>query len=353
MFCRVGWVAEIYPIGIFLRSASPRKKEKTKQLTPEIIIAIIGVMSSLIMAIYSSIMSSKNQKKLELLKSELNENKEEKNARRDYEYEAKKRLYQQYEPLLFQLSELSEVALSRIEGIAKNVKDGLLTEQWSNIENNYFKETIYKLFAPLAIIKLIQNKLTIVDFNIEKEVSLQYGLMKILYFSYQEDGKISRYIEDNKYFEDWKINHTKSVKEVEGRQGISLGEVDKIVDLFISTEGQEKRIIDYGEFEDLLDSNSEKVKSRLKTAEKIFLNFHPENKKVLWTLLLSHAAIFKILTKSKIKNWITKDKLNSYIEDFYNENKEDYYFTKEIEKNTPFFHGAKKYLKKSIEKKLK
>jgi hypothetical protein len=322
-------------------------------LKTEITVAIVGVISSLSVAIYSSIMSIRNEKKLELLKSELEESKDERNARRDYEYEAKKRLYQEYEPLLFQLSELSEVALSRIEGIAKNVKDGLLTEQWSKIDNNYFKETIYKIFAPLAVIKLIQNKLTIVDFNIENEVSLQYGLMKILYFSYQEDGKISRYIGDKKYFEDWKINHTKSVNEVNGRQGISLGEVDKIVDLFISTEGNQKRIIDYGEFEDLLESNSQKVKSRLKTAEKMFLNFHPEKKKVLWTLLLSHAAILKILTKSKTKNWITEKELIKFIDDFYDKNKEDFYFVDDKEKNEPFFEGAKKYLKKSIDKKIK
>lgn len=322
-------------------------------MTTEIIIALIGVASSLIVAIYSSLMANRNEKKLELLKSELELNKEERNARRDYEYEAKKRLYQEYEPLLFQLSELSEVALSRIEGIAKNVKDGLLTEQWSKIENNYFKETIYKLFAPLAVIKLIQNKLTIVDFNIESEVSLQYGLMKILYFSYQEDGKISRYINDLEYFEDWKVNHTKSADEVEGRQGIALGEVDKIVDLFISNEENQKRLIDYGEFEDLLDSNSEKVKSRLKTAEKMFLNFHPERKRVLWTLLLSHAAILKILTKSKSKNWISQSELPKFIDNFYDENKEDFYFTDIEDKNSQFFEGAKKYLKKSIEKKMK
>lgn len=42
-------------------------------------------------------------------------------ARRDYEYEARKRLYQECEPILFQFSELYESALRRIYAIDKDI----------------------------------------------------------------------------------------------------------------------------------------------------------------------------------------------------------------------------------------
>jgi hypothetical protein len=50
-------------------------------------------------------------KKLKHLESELANKAAERDARRDYEYEAKKRLYHEIEPYLFLFSELSESAL--------------------------------------------------------------------------------------------------------------------------------------------------------------------------------------------------------------------------------------------------
>ena len=61
----------------------------------------------------------------------------------------------------------------------------------------------------------------------------------------------------------------------------------------------------------------------------------------------------KILTKSKTKNWLNDKDLSVFIDEFYAESKEDFYYISDIEKNKPFFEGAKKYLKKSIEKKIK
>jgi hypothetical protein len=53
-------------------------------------------------------------KKLKHLEDELANKTAERNARRNYEYEAKKRLYHETEPYLFLFSELSGNALSRL-----------------------------------------------------------------------------------------------------------------------------------------------------------------------------------------------------------------------------------------------
>jgi hypothetical protein len=58
---------------------------------------------------------------LEKIKNDLEIKKDEQAARRDYEYEARKRLYQECEPILFQFVELSESALKRIYALARNV----------------------------------------------------------------------------------------------------------------------------------------------------------------------------------------------------------------------------------------
>lgn len=64
----------------------------------------------------------RSQTNLENLKSELAKQQAEQDAQRDYEYEARKRLYQECEPLLFQLIEASETALNHIKDIASRVK---------------------------------------------------------------------------------------------------------------------------------------------------------------------------------------------------------------------------------------
>jgi hypothetical protein len=50
----------------------------------------------------------------------------EEKALRDYQYEARKRLYEEFEPLLFQFNELSESAFRRILAFVREAKEGNL-----------------------------------------------------------------------------------------------------------------------------------------------------------------------------------------------------------------------------------
>src|SRR2546430_6264740 len=94
--------------------------------TLSLIVAVVAALSSLIVAGVSYLSTRKNTHDLEAWKADLAEKQAEKNARRDYVYEARKRLYQQYEPLLFQLVELSESAYRRIAALARSARQGHL-----------------------------------------------------------------------------------------------------------------------------------------------------------------------------------------------------------------------------------
>ena len=137
--------------------------------TISLIVAVIAALSSLFVAGVSYLSSRKNARDLESLKVDLAEKQAEKNARRDYLYEARKRLYQEYEPLLFQLVELSDTALGRIYGLARTARESDLGPDhsgWLSPDNPsssyYATNTIYRFLAPLVIIKLIQRRLTFV-----------------------------------------------------------------------------------------------------------------------------------------------------------------------------------------------
>src|SRR5215469_15350797 len=90
------------------------------------IAAVIAAAISGVISVLSIIMSKRNDISLEKIKNDLEIKKDEQAARRDYEYEARKRLYEECEPILFQFAELCESALKRIYALARNARDGNL-----------------------------------------------------------------------------------------------------------------------------------------------------------------------------------------------------------------------------------
>ena len=123
------------------------------------------------------VLKNRNQRKLEDLRDQIDLRKSERDALRDYEYEARKRLYLECGPLLFQLFELSEGALNRIKGLANTAAQGNLgkdvTDNW--LARPYYKSsTLYKLIAPLAMVSLIQRRLTLVDLSLDRHIFVQY-----------------------------------------------------------------------------------------------------------------------------------------------------------------------------------
>ena len=148
---------------------------------------------------YKSVLKAEHDKELEELKFEntkdverirvqLAEGKAERDARRDYEYEARKRLYQECEPLLFQIYELGENALHRVYSLARTARNGNLApeETWLDRPGYYMASTIYNLLAPAAVFKLIQRRLTFIDLTVEPHIKAQYYLAKAIYLSFTD-----------------------------------------------------------------------------------------------------------------------------------------------------------------------
>lgn len=137
----------------------------------------------------------KNEFEKELIKvrRKVDEQKSENDARRVYEFEARKRLYHEYEPLLFQLMEAADNAVHRIQSLARTARNGNLGENgWLSDFAYYPKSTIYKLFVPLAIYQIMQRRLTLVDVSVDRSIGLHYKLSKQAYLSYTDDFEFAR-----------------------------------------------------------------------------------------------------------------------------------------------------------------
>lgn len=263
------------------------------------IAAYVGAIVSIITIVWSL----KNQKKIEILKNELAERKSEIDARRSYEYEARKRLYHEYEPLLFQLMEASDNALHRIQSLARTARKGDLGEKgWLSEFGYYTKSTIYKLFVPIAIYQIMQRKLTLVDVSIDRSIDLHYKLAKQIYLTYTDDFEFVKdssesYAPNNR---DWKELRKKDPKTY-WRQGLPMGLLDKVSEFLIEKDDNgSERVISFGEFERKMDKDSsENQLSDINHVKDIFELFHPEQRPILWRLLITQACMFRCLLELK------------------------------------------------------
>jgi hypothetical protein len=133
-----------------------------------IAVAIIGGVGTIIGAIVSALYA----RRLATLQSELDEERNVRKARRDYEYEARKRLYSVYEPIRFQLVDLIGQALRRISALS------LMAPETGSLQQ---LATIYEILAPVALVRMLDRNLTLADMHLEPQVSVEYGLMKAAY----------------------------------------------------------------------------------------------------------------------------------------------------------------------------
>jgi hypothetical protein len=130
-----------------------------------VLVSLFGIWSSR----RSETVSRRSADELERLKAALADQSAVRNARIDYEYEARKRLYTECGPLLFQLTELAERALGRISGLARAAADANLDPGPSSwMARSYYNlSTYYRLLAPLAVQKLLQQRLTHIDLSLD------------------------------------------------------------------------------------------------------------------------------------------------------------------------------------------
>lgn len=83
-------------------------------------------------------------------------------AQLDYEFEAKKRLYEAVGPLRFQLLLAVRDVVRRF-----HAHHGI---NWNMDPNEYYvKSCIYRILAPLAVGQLIERQMSLVDFAVDKE----------------------------------------------------------------------------------------------------------------------------------------------------------------------------------------
>ena len=272
-------------------------------MSTAVITALIAAGVSLVISAWTAIWNHRSEQRLKLLEDTLAEARAERDAQRDYVYEARKRLYTEFQPLLFQLIELCESAQNRILNLAESARGGHLGPDapgWLDGYGYYLNSTTHRLLAPLVMVRLAQRRLTLVDLSVDPQVRFQYAMAKQLRATWMESWELAESEPAIRYapHDPQASRRAHAEPQVYARQHVVAGYLDQAIDALIVRHDTTDRCMTYGEFEDAINEPRSPLRDRTEEFAALFVGFHPQTRPVLWRTLLAQAHVYEALIRS-------------------------------------------------------
>ncbi len=281
-----------------------------------VIAALVAAFATILGIIVNAILTLKNrkiQRDLEEFKTEMQAVSASRNALLSYQYDARKRLYAECEPLFFQLSESSREALSAIARLCRpniwekfqpslqNTESG--NKAWMINKSSDLIYTMYSLYRPVVIYCLLRDKMTNVDYSLDSSVSFRYDLARILFTSLYDDediAKIEPLLPYSPIVNDWRTKRLEN-PSMYWWQGVTRGRLDRTLQMLTVADKNGKLPINFGEFEDLyihtFDKGSRENQKTLGVAANALYGFTPASRPVFWRILMIHAFVHSALSR--------------------------------------------------------
>jgi hypothetical protein len=224
-------------------------------------------------------------------------------ARTRYEWEARKRLYDEVEPVLFLTGEVMEMTFGRIANMAQAAARGQLgpgPDSWmTGPEDHYLISTIFRVLRPLACHRMMMEKLTRLDFSLDARVQAAYVLAKMYRdvlsgpfdLAKREPALPYRYVHPAE-------GHPYQVRDepAEHIQHFYTDELEAIVDALVVRDAEGHLSLKrYGEFRAEQKDPAHPTARLMRPALRLFQEMAPQSRPVLWRSLLACALISKVL----------------------------------------------------------
>jgi len=303
-------------------------------MNAQVVTALIAASVSLILAGYNTWNGRNQDKRVALLeerRAELENLAAAERARLDYEYDARRGIYERCGPAMFQIVELSEDALGCITALTD-------PETWLELakgevnppgtlratlprERYEVLATIYGLYAPMVVVRQLSRKLSLTDLSLEPKIELQYHLASSIYRSFRDDQRLAAIdptIAYSPFASEWR-----SRRETEPSQfwwqGLTLGRLEGMLDLMtVKPEGGDERVTSFGEFERFyqeifLDQDEIRRKVVAAAANAIYC-FRPKDRPVFWRMLIAQARLYQALARSRRNALTIPDSESAWLE---------------------------------------
>jgi len=265
---------------------------------------LVALLSGLV-SLLATLVAVRNARSVERLRAQLSIKAADRAARRDYESDALKRLYTEFEPIRFQLVEATESAAAFTEELAR----------WSRNERpagslprgTYLRlATIYNLLLPTVCFRILRRRLTLIDLELSPPIHRQYLLAKEVYLLFTRDAEIARIagLIYTPYVENW-LEKREENPHCYRRQGFAPGRLDNALDQLIGPLGERERLLSFGEFEEKMRPFTENSRagrpgdysSPLGAAADLFDDFGADSRPVLWRILLAQHFLYRMLLR--------------------------------------------------------
>jgi hypothetical protein len=294
-------------------------------IAPEVGAALVTAVVSLGVALWAQLAGRKTSAELTRLESELQTEREERSARRDYDYEALKRLYSECEPLLFQAFELARDARFRIASLARSARERELRPDgsgWLAAQGYYYKSTAYFLLAPATTFKILQRRLTAIDLGLDFRLRTQYELHKLMFLGFTRDFVLADRADTDTSTPTWRAldydpdaadpgipdreAKLRADPQHYARQGLYRGILEMITEALIATAppssqgGAERtRCKSLGEFWIELGEADSALAAQAPEIAALLEGFHPARKPVLWRVLVMQYLLYGTLLSTQ------------------------------------------------------
>jgi hypothetical protein len=224
----------------------------------------------------------KKQTELELaeLSTKLAVGKDQASARTAYNFEARKRLYADVNPLLFRLREQCAGSVRRVRRI---VREDIVVDTPRHVLTS-----TQRIVGPLVLSQELQRHLTAVDLRLDEAIRAQYVVSRELLWILHEGTSIAAAEPPLTYRRDRRM-------EQEPRQHLTFAQLQRIVDAMTTKdEDGTRRPLTIVELEDRQQEPA--IAAVLARMQRLFANSSPQATPVLWRLLLAQACLMEVLT---------------------------------------------------------
>ena len=272
--------------------------------------AAIAAIGGFVVAFYQARQKRESDRELakstterDRLLAELGKARDQANAQIAFEFEARKRLYAELQPLVFQLREQSESALWRVAGLAASARKNRLYPRKQNRlregSSSYLPSTLYRFMAPLVSYRLCQHKLTVVDLSLDAQLDLKYRLVKMLYRTWSDGNELAECHPSLSYApKRHKARDRSRLPASTCTQHMSLQKIERIIEAMIleKSSGDSRRCLTLGEFIDRYEKPGSALCRAIEPMKEMFIDFSPESRPVLWRMLIAQAHLYAALS---------------------------------------------------------
>jgi hypothetical protein len=250
-------------------------------------VSLAAALVSAMSAVFSEAKRAKTERQLATLNATLEEQANTRNARQTYEYDARRRLYADAEPLLFQLYENAAYTTNRIRNLARASREGVIGA-WLTEDAEYLASTLHSFLLTLASVEILRQKLTLLDLTLDARIEMQYQLGKAITRSFNRDSFFAAAAPAIPY----------SLREqttAATKQGVFGSQVQRAVDALIVADGGPLTIKSTHVFVDEFKQPGSATASSVAEFTRIWRGFTPVGKQIFWRIVIAQLFLLRAI----------------------------------------------------------